>query len=279
MIIVLLGVLGVIFGSFVNALVWRLHEQEALEGKKGKAAVDRRRALSISKGRSMCTHCGHELAAKDLVPVLSWLWLRGQCRYCQKPIGWQYPVVELATGVLFAVSYAVWPHQLHGLGLVQFVAWLVFAVAFVALTVYDLRWMLLPDRIVYPLIALAALLTCVGALWTGKWADLYEPLLGGAIIFGLFWGLFQLSKGNWIGGGDVKLALVLGMLAGTPFRALLVLFLASLLGTLGSLPVMLHSKRALALRVPFGPYLLLATTIVVLFGDHISAWYQRLLLG
>jgi leader peptidase (prepilin peptidase)/N-methyltransferase len=260
-------------------LVWRLHEQDVLAGKKGRAAATRRRALSISRGRSMCTHCGHELAARDLVPVLSWLWLKGKCRYCQAPIGWQYPVVEVTTGILFALSYAVWPHELHGLGLFQLVIWLIFVVGFVALAVYDLRWMLLPDRIVYPLIALAALLTCVGALWTGKWADLYQPLLAAGIIFGLFWGLFQLSKGSWIGGGDVKLAPVLGMLAGTPFRALLVIFLASLLGTLGSLPAMVHSKRAFTLKVPFGPYLLLATTIVVLFGDRIVAWYQHLLLG
>jgi prepilin signal peptidase PulO-like enzyme (type II secretory pathway) len=278
MIIALLGVLGVIFGSFVNALVWRMHEQEALEGKKGRAAAARREVLSISRGRSMCTHCGHVLAAKDLVPVLSWAWLRGRCRYCHAAIGWQYPAVELATGALFMLSYAAWPHGLHGLGLFQLVIWLIFVVAFVALTVYDLRWMLLPDRIVYPLIALATLLTCVGALWTGEWADLYAPLLGAAIIGGLFWGLFQLSKGKWIGGGDVKLAPVLGMLAGTPVKAFMVIFLASLFGTIGSLPAMFRSKRALALRIPFGPYLLLATMVVVLYGERIADWYQRLLL-
>src|SRR6185369_3402365 len=106
--IVILALLGLIFGSFVNALTWRLHEQEKLAGKKGKKAADRRQALSISTGRYMCSNCGHELAAKDLVPVFSWLWLRGKCRYCGARIP-DSPIVELATGLLFALSYAAWP--------------------------------------------------------------------------------------------------------------------------------------------------------------------------
>ncbi|HEX7368051.1 MAG TPA: prepilin peptidase, partial [Candidatus Saccharimonadales bacterium] len=147
MIIVVLTVLGLIFGSFVNALVWRLHEQE---GKSKKS----RQQYSILNGHSMCPNCHHELAAKDLVPVLSWLWLRGKCRYCRKPISWQYPAVELMTGLLFVGSYLWWPLSLQGVGLFQFVVWLGFIVGFMALAVYDLRWFTLPNRIVYPLIAL-----------------------------------------------------------------------------------------------------------------------------
>ncbi len=104
------AVLGVIFGSFVNALVWRLHEREELRAqltelssrkrfsvKRLNALSSRLQALSVWRGRSMCPHCDHELAAKDLVPVLSWLSLRGRCRYCGKPISRQYPAVELLT--------------------------------------------------------------------------------------------------------------------------------------------------------------------------------------
>jgi prepilin signal peptidase PulO-like enzyme (type II secretory pathway) len=276
---VLLGTLGVIFGSFVNALVWRMHEQEELVGKKGKAAQERRQALSISRGRSMCTHCGHELAAKDLVPVLSWLSLGGRCRYCHAAISVQYPLVEIVTGALFALSYVWWPLPLHGVGLFQFILWLVFVVGFVALAVYDIRWFLLPDRIVLPLALLAALQVIVVALWTGDWAKLYEPLLALAIIFGLFWGLFQLSKGRWIGGGDVKLAVCLGLLAATPACAFLVIFGASLLGTLASAPLLAHGKQGLRRHIPFGPYLLAATFIVVLWGGSIVHWYQNLILG
>lgn len=278
MIIVALGILGVIFGSFINALVWRLHEQAELAGKKTKAAAKRRQELSIAKGRSMCPRCEHTLAAKDLVPVLSWVWLRGKCRYCRAPIGWQYPVVELVTGALFAWSYAAWPLAMHGSGPFQLVCWLIFLVGFVALAVYDLKWYLLPDRIVIPLSALAALQVVVVALWAHSWSLLYEPLLAAAIIFGLFWLLFQVSRGAWIGGGDVKLAVCLGLLAATPLKSFMVIFFASLIGTVVSIPLLLRGKQGLRLQIPFGPYLLAATVIVVLYGSTIVDWYQRMLL-
>src|SRR3954465_436221 len=107
MIIAVLVVLGLCLGSFVNALVWRLHEQE--EGGSKKAAAKK---LSIIKGRSMCPHCKHALKPIDLIPVISWLSLRGKCRYCSKPISIQYPIVELSTALLFVVSYIWWPEPL-----------------------------------------------------------------------------------------------------------------------------------------------------------------------
>jgi len=278
MIIVLLGVLGLILGSFVNALVWRLHEQDELAGKKGKKNAERLRALSITRGRSMCPHCGHELAAKDLVPVFSWLWLRGKCRYCGKPISWQYPVVELLTGVLFIVSYIAWPLGLYNAGLFQFVLWLLFLAGFMALAVYDLRWFLLPDRIVLPLAILAFIDVVVTAFWLKSFTLFWQPIAAAAIIFGLFWLLFQASKGAWIGGGDVKLAVVLGLLAGTPLRAFLVIFFASLAGTIVSLPMIARGKQGMKLHIPFGPYLLFATAVAVLYGTPIVDWYQNLFL-
>src|SRR4051812_13278636 len=100
MIIAVLIVFGLCLGSFVNALVWRVHEQEAAKKPNKK--------LSVLNGRSMCPHCEHELAAKDLIPVLSWLSLGGKCRYCHKPISKQYPLVELLTALLVVGSYIWW---------------------------------------------------------------------------------------------------------------------------------------------------------------------------
>ncbi|HSX05759.1 MAG TPA: prepilin peptidase [Candidatus Saccharimonadales bacterium] len=277
MIIVLIGVLGLIFGSFVNALVWRLHEQAKLAGKKGKQADKKRQALSIARGRSMCPNCQHILSTKDLVPVISWLWLRGRCRYCAARIP-DSPLVELTTGVLFAVSYALWPHSYHGLGLFQLVLWLGMLVLFVALAVYDMRWFLLPDRLVLPLGLLAGLQAIVAALWTQDWRQLYMTLLSAGIIFGLFWLLYQLSKGAWIGGGDVKLAAPLGLIVAGPAYAFLMIFLASLLGTIASVPLLARGKQGFGKHIPFGPYLLAATVIVVLCGGQLAAWYQQLLL-
>src|SRR4051812_9838145 len=103
--ILMLGVLGLILGSFTNALVWRLHEQQK-ETKKQKAK--NKKELSILHGRSMCTHCHHKLAWQDLVPLFSWLWLRGRCRYCHQKID-DNPLVEALLGLVFIISYIYWP--------------------------------------------------------------------------------------------------------------------------------------------------------------------------
>ena len=116
------------------------------------------------------------------------------------------------------------------------------------------------------------------AVWLHSFAALWQPTAGAVVIFGLFWGLYQISGGSWIGGGDVKLAIALGLLAGTPFRALTVIFIASLAGTLASIPQLVKSKEGLMRRIPFGPALLFATFVVVLYGDRLAAWYQGLTL-
>ncbi|HWT56171.1 MAG TPA: prepilin peptidase [Candidatus Microsaccharimonas sp.] len=279
MIIAILALLGLVFGSFVNAFVWRLREQELLFEKKKKPTKKQLLKFSILQGRSMCPHCEHELAAKDLVPVLSWLSLKGKCRYCAKPISWQYPAVELATAALFVVSYLFWPTAITGFEWQHFVVWLGFLVMFMALAVYDLRWFLLPDRIVYPLISVAALETVILAIHGHQASLLLWPALGALVIAGTFWVLFQVSAGNWIGGGDVKLGVVLGLWASGARMALLVIFFASLIGTVFSLPMLVKSKSAMKLRVPFGPFLLAATIVVVLFGMHLINWYTQRLLG
>ncbi len=260
MIVLLLSVCGLVFGSFINALVWRLHKHRNWVSE-----------------RSECPHCHHVLAPLDLIPVFSWLLLRGKCRYCRKPIP-DSPLVELAVPALFVLSYAYWPSPLSGQGLFDFVCWLLFIIGFVALAVYDIRWFLLPDVIVYPLVALAAF-QVVGdwLLYHHDWHLLFGPLIGVAIISGLFYLLFYLSAGKWIGFGDVKLGIVLGLLAGGALKALLVLLAASSLGTLIALPLLLQGKATRKTHLPFGPLLLAGMVIIALWGDHIISWYMGLL--
>jgi leader peptidase (prepilin peptidase) / N-methyltransferase len=256
MITVVLVLLGLVLGSFINALVWRLHE--------GKDWV---------RGRSECPHCHHLLAAKDLVPVLSWLALRGKCRYCHQTID-DNPLVELAVPLLFVASYHWWPLQFSGSGLFMFIVWLLFLVGFVALATYDLRWFLLPNRIVFPLVGLAILqLASLVVFYDAGWRDVLDPSLGALTIAGLFYVLFQLSKGTWIGGGDVKLGMVLGLLAGDILRSLAVLFIASLIGTFYALPLLLTGKARRGTHLPFGPFLILGLIVVKLFGTHLLNWY------
>jgi leader peptidase (prepilin peptidase) / N-methyltransferase len=276
LIVLLLAVLGLVFGSFVNALTWRLHEQDELrQAKDGKAQKAELRKLSILHGRSMCPACRHELAAEDLVPVASWLWLRGKCRYCHKPISWQYPAVELATAVLFAGSYLAWPLDLHGLGLFQFCCWLVVLVGFVALTVLDLKWYWLPNKIIYPLIVLAVLELLVAvAFFGGGWPAVSSGVWGVLIASGIFFVLYRISK-DWIGDGDVRLGVVLGLVVGGPLRGCLLLFVASALGTLVSLPLLATGKAKRGTLIPFGPFLIAAAVIIELFGSHFVDWLNR----
>ena len=275
MIYFVLALVGLSLGSFVNAFVWRLHEQnEVLNSNHTDKKYLKR--LSISRGRSMCSHCRHELAVKDLVPVASWLFLRGKCRYCRSHIE-DSPIVELLTASLFVLSYAWWPHAISGLGLYYFGFWLVFLVAFMILAVYDLRWYILPDKLVFPLVGLA-IVQLVGSIifYQVSLHSIVTAFFGVVISSGIFYLIFLISKGEWIGGGDIKLGVIIGILIGGPMASLLMLFIASSLGSLVGIPFLLAGKRKV--RIPFGPFLLLSTVIVTLFGASIIHWYKAKLL-
>jgi leader peptidase (prepilin peptidase)/N-methyltransferase len=268
----MLIVLGLCLGSFVNALTWRLREQSKTKSKK------QRKRLSVLSGRSMCPNCHHKLAAKDLIPVASWLTLKGKCHYCSKPISAQYPLVELATAGLFVFSYYFWPLNLHDVGLFEFVIWLGFLIGFMALVIFDLRWFLLPDKIIYPLIVLALLQLVAVSIWDKDSGLLLGALWGVLMLGGLFYILFQVSNGRWIGGGDVKLGALLGIIVGGPLNSILLLLMASLSGTVIALPLIIRGKAKANSKVPFGPFLILAVIITQLFDTAIVHWYKRLYL-
>jgi leader peptidase (prepilin peptidase)/N-methyltransferase len=275
MIIVILAIAGLCLGSFVNALIWRLHGQ-AIESHKKKPNRRYIAQLSVLKGRSMCPHCKHRLSTRDLIPVLSWLSLRGNCRYCGKPISPQYPLVELATALLFIASYLWWPVALSGVQISIFVIWLVLLVGLVALIVYDLRWQLLPNRIIYPLGAVAVAMAAIEVTTvTGRAIALLNLILAVLVGGGIFYVLFQVSSGKWIGGGDVKLGWLLGLVAGTPARSLLLIFLAAVIGSLSSLPLLATKRLKRTSTIPFGPFLILAVIIVQLFGASLLMWYRQ----
>jgi prepilin signal peptidase PulO-like enzyme (type II secretory pathway) len=293
MIIVALFIFGLILGSFANALVWRIHGQEdirekidELKEKKASKARDKKIReleeqlvpLSMSRGRSMCSQCHHPLAGKDLVPLFSWLYLRGKCRYCRQPIQ-DPPLMEAGLAAAFVASYTVWPLSFAGYGLLAFIVWLICLTGFAALTLYDLRWYVLPDRIVWPLVGIVALQVLLHVtVFDGGVDSLLNAFWGIVIASGIFYVLYQVSKGEWIGGGDVKLGLVLGLLVGGPLPALLLIFIASLLGTLASLPMLLRRKLKRTSVIPFGPFLMAGAVIMVLFGERIVDLLMQLVL-
>jgi prepilin signal peptidase PulO-like enzyme (type II secretory pathway) len=274
-----LFVLGLCLGSFVNALVWRIHEQSSVKSKKkhNKAYL---KDLSIRNGRSMCPHCKHQLSAGDLVPLFSWIWLRGKCRYCRKPISWQYPLVELLTGIIFILSYIYWPETLGGVQIGIFVLWLVLVVGLIALLVYDFKWYLLPNRLVYPLSAVAGSIALLRIITNDSPVNaLINTLLAVVVGGGIFYLLFQISGGKWIGGGDVKLGWLLGLAVGTPVMSLLFIFLAAVGGTLLTLPLLVTKRVNRSSLIPFGPFLIAGAVIAVLFGSSIVHWYTTLILA
>ena len=259
MVIFILSVLGLAFGSFVNALVWRM--------KQG---------MSVASGRSMCTHCRHTLAWYDLIPVLSWVALGGRCRYCKQTISWQYPLVELAMAGLFVLSYEMWPRELNGANeWTYFGVWLVSLIIMLALVVYDLRWLILPDRLNW-LFVLAGVVSIVILSVNGV-DFVKDHLLGMAVASGFFALLYYGSGGRWLGGGDVKYALGMGAWLGVS-RSLVGILVAFYSASVVIIPLLLAKVVKRKQPVPFGPFLIIGTIVAMLYGQNIIDWYQSTFL-
>ncbi|HKX24085.1 MAG TPA: prepilin peptidase [Candidatus Saccharimonadales bacterium] len=262
---VFLGLIGLAFGSFVGALVWRLHE--------GKDFVS---------DRSECEHCHHKLGPLDLIPLVSWLALKGKCRYCGAKIGVSAPLLEIIMATLFVGSYFVWPLPFETWqAWTSFGLWLVYLVGLMALLVYDLKWMILPNVIVFPLMGVAVVESAIRfSIQPGvtplDWAN--SAIFGIITLAGLYWVLYTFSKGKWVGYGDVKLGLFMGIALGFQ-RSLLALFLANIIGFLVVLPGVLTGKLKRTSRIPFGPFLIAAFVTAFLFGDKLINWYIGFILG
>jgi len=242
-----LGLAGAAFASFAGALAWRMHT--------GRGVVT---------GRSCCEHCGHSLAARDLVPVLSWVLLRGTCRYCHARIDPSAPVAEAALAAAFVLSYLFWPLGFDDpRGVICFVLWLIYLTVFTALAIYDLRWLQLPDRLVLPLAPLALIdaglrVDLRDHLTLGTYA--WHVLLGAGILGGAYAILHLVSGGRWVGFGDAKLGLVAGTVLGGP-AALIALALANITGVAVFLVARLAGRTGSAQLVPLGPLLVVGFTI------------------
>jgi prepilin signal peptidase PulO-like enzyme (type II secretory pathway) len=255
---VFLGAVGAAMGSFVDAFTWRLHTKR-----------------NFVTGRSECERCHHKLGVLDLIPIFSWLALGGKCRYCRKPITPLALLSELTLAVLFVVSYLYWPLGFNAWQSVTlFSLWLLYLVLLSALFVYDLRWFLLPDVIVLPLVALGFVDAGLQASLSGATIADYAShvVLGVLAMAGVYWALYMVSKGKWVGYGDVKLAVFMGAVLGWQ-KTLLVLMLANVLGLLIVLPGLMTGKLTPKSRVPFGPFMIAAFVVVGLFGDAIINWY------
>ena len=270
MIYVLIGLFGLALGSFTNALAWRVSKQSNAKSAK------KRNRYSIVKGRSMCPSCKHTLGAKDLIPVLSWLSLRGKCRYCKKSISVQYPLVELLFASSLVFAYHFWPIELTSIQ--NYILFGIFSIIMVisfSLAIIDTNDQLLPTKLVYLMGIFSASFTVLLAILLNDRSVLLNSLSGAALLGGIFWAVYQISSGKWIGGGDVRLLFVMGLLLGWQ-KGLLAVVVASYLATALIIVLIVIKKYKKHMRIPFGPFLLTATYLVLLFGDHVIAVYKTL---
>lgn len=237
--------LGLVFGSFYNVCIYRIQSEE-----------------SIVKGRSHCQSCQHELSFFDLVPVFSYLFLRGRCRYCHQKISLRYPFVELLTAFLFiAVFYNFgfsWDTLLY----------LIMISVLIMLSFVDFDTMLIRDRFII------LLLGCGIALIALHPEQLYNSLIGSFIISVPLFLVAYLTKG--IGYGDVKLMAVCGLILGWQ-RIILAMILGAIFASLVALPQMITGKKSGKDEMPLGPYLALGIVVSLFFGSSLISWYLNLL--
>lgn len=266
---VLVGVLGLAIGSFLNVVVYRIPLLR-----------------SIVSPPSACPTCGTRIKAYDNVPVLSWLVLRGKCRNCASPISVRYPLVELGTGLFFA-AVAVWFSLAGGISTVstggvatwilRIVAFLFLAAVSVALGLIDLDTRTLPNRIVLPSYVVAIVLFGTTSVLTGD----YGRLLGAGIGMAALWLAYlamALAYPGGMGFGDVKLAGLLGFYLGWLGWGTLIVggFAAFLLGGLFSIGLLVARKAGRKSSIPFGPWMLIGAWVGVFFGEIIAAGYLSL---
>jgi len=265
-------IVGLIVGSFLGAVNYRLKIAEDIVWK-----------------RSHCPNCKKRIHWYDNVPLLSFVILWGKCRECEKKISWKYPAVELLTGLLYAAvafkflgGWGVSPEKiLTGSDVIEMAFWLFTATYLVLVFFHDLSYMLIPDAAVYP-----AIVVTFGYQY---WRYLQGPLgiatlknpfvssiLAALVASLFFFFLIWVSRGKWIGGGDVKLGFLAGAIVGWP-KILFVLFFAYAIGAIASLVLIGLKKKTWKSQIPFGPFLVSGILIVMFFSEQIQWWANRYL--
>jgi len=281
----LIFLFGISVGSFLNCLIYRL--------PRGK---------NFFTGRSSCPKCKRVLGFKDLIPILSFIILKGKCRYCHQKISLQYPLVELSTGILFVLTtynLQLTTYNLENLFTLGY--WLLVICYLLIIFVYDLKYYIIPDKIIYPAIGIVFLYRLFEILnfefvypTVNERSELYygisnfgfripdfetllNPLTCAILVSAFFLAIILLSRGKWLGLGDVKMAFFMGILLGFP-EILVALFSAFFIGAIIGIGLILAKKKKLKSEIPFGPFLVFGTFLAMFWGNQIINWYLHLLI-
>lgn len=246
---------GLAYGSFLNVVIYRLDDW-----------------LSILKGRSQCQDCRAELRWYDLLPVISFALLGAKCRYCRKSIHWQYPLVELATAILVAAGYGLVFSS--GLSLdravISFIFYALAIGSMVVIFCHDLKEMMIPDAVSYFLLISSIIFSLT---FSGSVKDTLIAALIGFLPIAL---LVYPSRGQWMGEGDVKLAIALGVMVGYP-SAIVFLTTAFISGGVIGILIMLTRRGGLRTAVPFAPFLIIGAIVGLFYGPQLVHWYLGML--
>ena len=256
--VLVVAVLGVVIGSFLNVVIWRVPRGE-----------------SIVQPPSACPRCGHAIRARDNIPVLSWIVLRGRCRDCGSPIAVRYPAVEVGTGALFGLTtwWLGWSWALP--------AFLYLAAIALTLALIDLDTRRLPNVIVLPSYPAALALLALGTWNPGgvaDWSALVRAVLAGGALFGVYFVLMVIYPAG-MGFGDVKLAGVVGLYLGWIGWGTVVVgwFAAFLLGGAFAIGLLIAGRATRKTGIPFGPWILLGAAVGLVAGAPIATWYAGML--
>lgn len=241
---------GAVIGSFLNVVILRLPNKDE----------------SVIFPASHCTSCMATLHWYENIPIISFLFLRGRCSHCQSRISFQYPLVELCTGILAAALLHTFGFSLTTAG------YFLFSASLVVIIWIDIHHQIIPDLISLPGILLGLLFSFITPMVT--WQDsLIGILVGGGILYAIAYGYFLWRKVDGMGGGDIKLLAMIGAFLGwqsLPF----VIFASSLSGTLVGLLAMIQQKKGGQTRIPFGPFLSLAALAYLFFHTEIQGIFQ-----
>ncbi len=262
-ILVLLIILGTSLGSFLSVIIHRVEKQQ-----KG-----------IIIGRSRCPHCRKTLAPADLVPILNYLYLRGKCRYCKKPISPMYFFLEITSALVFVLLYVKFPfvmefgaetYSINTATLLQYVFYALNSVFLIGIFFHDLQYTRIPDIFVFPFIALSL----IGSLVMHN-IDFPNLMIAVALALLFFGGQRLLSKGAWLGEGDVYVAVGMAFLFG--WKLLIVAtVLTYLLGAIISILLLILKKVDRKSKIPFAPFMVFGSFATLLYGEEILTWYSNI---
>lgn len=274
-------IFGLMIGSFLNVVIYRTPLMMEREWKQEftesfpelcpDAKLDQT-PLSLSTPRSTCPKCQHQLSIADNIPVISWLFLKGKCRYCETNISARYPAVEILTAALSLVIALSFPLSLYS------VALLFFTFTLIAATFIDLDTLLLPDQLTLPLMWSGIALALVGE----SPLSLQDSVIGAMAGYLCLWSVYKafklLTGKDGMGYGDFKLLAALGAWLGWQSLPMIVL-MSSLVGLVFGLIQLRLQRKGIEQVFPFGPYLAIAGWLTLLFGSEIANWYFTNILG